>query len=72
MYKGWSNSSAFFKVETSEAHIAEALAVLLTSLLEATARWRGVSHMLSLALTRAPAKSNGHLLNTTSPKSEIW
>lgn len=32
-------------------------ACVLTSLRDATARWRGVSHMLSLALTRAPAEN---------------
>lgn len=35
--------------------------ILLTSLLEATARWRGVSHILSLALTRAPASKQQRL-----------
>lgn len=35
--------------------------ILLTSLREATARWRGVSHMLSLALTRAPASKQAEV-----------
>lgn len=36
-----------------------------TSLLDATARWRGVSHILSLALTRAPAEKEIVLFHST-------
>lgn len=35
-------------------HQVHAYVCKLTSLRDATARWRGVSHILSLALTRAP------------------
>ena len=40
-----------------------------TSLRDATARWRGVSHMLSLALTRAPGEEEDRDEKHISPQS---